>query len=63
MDKETREGKKKLNQMHNEAKQTQQDEDWREYRNHRAVINKQIDKQKQEYINKKLNNSEGDGKL
>merc|ERR1712240_159741 len=58
LNKETREGKKKLNQMHNKAKQTQQDEDWREYKNLRATINKQIDRQKQEYINKKLNNSE-----
>merc|ERR1712240_202393 len=54
----TREGKKKLNQMHNKAKQTQQDDDWREYKNYRATINKQIDRQKQEYINKKLTNSE-----
>merc|ERR1712243_427621 len=58
LSKETRERKKKLNQMHNKAKQTQQDEDWREYKNYRATINKQIDRQKQEYINKKLNNSE-----
>merc|ERR1712240_269665 len=58
LNKETREGKKKLYQMHNKAKQTQQDEDWREYKNYRATINKQIDRQKQEYINKKLDNSE-----
>ena len=58
LNKETREGKKKLNQMHNKAKHTQQDDDWREYKNYRATINKQIDRQKQEYINKKLNNSE-----
>merc|ERR1712240_571652 len=30
----------------------------REYKNQRAIINKQVDKQKQEYITKKLNNSE-----
>merc|ERR1712240_335583 len=58
INKETREAKKKLNEMHNKAKQTQQDEDWREYKNQRATINKQVDKQKQEYITKKLNNSE-----
>merc|ERR1712240_172005 len=33
LNKETREGKKKLNQMHNKAKHTQQDDDWREYKN------------------------------
>merc|ERR1712240_944761 len=58
LNKETREGKKKLYQMHNKAKQTQQNDDWREYKNYRATINKQIDRQKQEYINKKLDNSE-----
>merc|ERR1712240_982285 len=30
----------------------------REYKNQRAIINKQVDKQKQEYITNKLNNSE-----
>merc|ERR1712240_850711 len=58
LNKETREGKKKLYQMHKKAKQTQQNDDWREYKNYRATINKQIDRQKQEYINKKLDNSE-----
>merc|ERR1712240_964750 len=58
LNQETREGKKKLYQINKKAKQTQQNEDWREYKNHRATINKQIDRQKQEYINKKLNNSE-----
>merc|ERR1712243_128683 len=58
LSKETRKGKKKLYQMHNKAKQTQDNDDWREYKNYRAAINKQIDRQKQEYINKKLNNSE-----
>ena len=33
LNKETREGKKKLYQMHNKAKQTQQNDDWREYKN------------------------------
>merc|ERR1712240_733827 len=58
LNKETREGKKKLYQMHNKAKERQDNDDWREYKNYRAAINKQIDRQKQEYINKKLNNSE-----
>merc|ERR1712240_36348 len=58
LNKETREAKKKLNEMHNKAKQTQQDDDWREYKNQRAIINKQVDTQKQEYITKRLNNSE-----
>merc|ERR1712243_133998 len=56
LNKETREAKKKLNEIHNKAKQTQQDDDWREYKNQRATINKQVDNQKQEYITKKLNN-------
>merc|ERR1712240_181131 len=30
----------------------------REYKNQRAIINKQVDKQKQEYITNKINNSE-----
>merc|ERR1711954_230420 len=58
LNKETREAKKKLNEIHNKAKQTQQDDDWREYKNQRATINKQVDNQKQEYITKRLNNSE-----
>merc|ERR1712240_629180 len=57
LNKETREGKKKLYQMHKKAKQTQENDNWREYKNYRATINKQIDGQKQEYINKKLDNS------
>merc|ERR1712243_408405 len=55
---ETIEAKKKLNEIHNKAKQAQQDDDWREYKNQRATINKQVDNQKQEYITKRLNNSE-----
>ena len=44
--------------MHARAKQTQDDEHWREYKNHKATLNKKINKQKQEYIKKKLDNSE-----
>merc|ERR1712240_116321 len=58
LNKDTREAKKQLNEIHNKAKQTQHDDDWREYKNQRATINKKVDKQKQEYITKKLNNSE-----
>ena len=58
LNKETREGKKKLYQMHNKAKLTQDNDHWREYKNYRATINKKIDNQKQEYIKKKLDNSE-----
>merc|ERR1712240_317861 len=58
LDKETREGKRKLHQMHNKAKQTQDNDHWREYKNYRATLNKKIDKQKQDYIKKKLDNSE-----
>ena len=39
------------------AKQTQEGEHWREYKNHKATLNKKINKQKQEYIKKKLDNS------
>merc|ERR1712240_744109 len=58
LDKETREGKKQLHKMHTKAKQTQEDEHWREYKNYKATLNKKIDKQKQDYIKKKLDNSE-----
>merc|ERR1712240_244139 len=58
LNKDTREAKKKLNEIHNKTKRTQHDDDWREYKNQRATINKKVDKQKQEYITKKLNNSE-----
>ena len=44
--------------MHTKAKQTQEDKHWREYKNYKATLNKKIDKQKQDYIKKKLDNSE-----
>merc|ERR1711955_165120 len=46
LNKETREGKKKLYQMHKKAKQTQENYDWREYKNYRATINKKLDNSK-----------------
>merc|ERR1712240_568177 len=58
LDKETREGKKQLHKMHTKAKQTQENEHWREYKNYRATLNSKIDKQKQNYIKKKLDSSE-----
>ena len=55
---ETRKEKQNLQKLHTKAKQTQDINDWREYKNIKATLNKKINKQKQEYINKKLDNSE-----
>ena len=44
--------------MHNKAKQTQDNDHWREYKNYRATLNSKIDNQKQDYIKKKLDSSE-----
>merc|ERR1712240_396692 len=54
LNKETRQEKKQLHKMHTKAKQTQENDHWREYKNQKAILNKKINKQKQEYINKKI---------
>jgi len=36
--------------MHTRAKQTQENDHWRVYKNQKAILNKNINKQKQEYI-------------
>merc|ERR1712240_767534 len=57
LNKETRQEKHNLQRLHTKAKQTQDTNDWREYKNTKATLNKKINKQRTEYINKKLDNS------
>merc|ERR1712240_198451 len=57
LNKETRQEKHKLQRLHTKAKQTQDANDWKEYKNNKATLNKKISKQKTEYINKKLEKS------
>merc|ERR1712240_754057 len=57
LNKETRQEKHNLQKLHTKAKQTEDSNDWREYKNNKATLNKKINKQKTEYINKKLDKS------
>merc|ERR1712240_586638 len=57
INKETRQEKQNLHKLHTKAKQTQDANDWKEYKNNKATLNKKINKQKTEYINKKLDQS------
>merc|ERR1712240_978445 len=52
INKETRKEKQNLHKLHTKAKQTQDNNHWREYKNHKATLNKKINKQRQDYIKK-----------
>merc|ERR1712240_226133 len=57
INKETRQEKQNLHKLHTKAKQTQDTNHWNEYKNNKATLNKKINKQTTEYINKKLDKS------
>merc|ERR1712240_304919 len=46
INKETRLERQNLQKLHTKAKQTQDNNDWREYKNNKATLNKKINKQK-----------------
>merc|ERR1712240_1002518 len=51
LDKETRQERHNLQQLHTKEKHTQDTNHWNEYRNTKAILNKNINKVKTEYIN------------
>ena len=57
INKTLRQKQQKLHKLHLRAKHTGDKTDWTEYKNNKATINKEITKNKTDYINKKLNNS------
>ena len=57
MNKSLRAKKLNLNRLHKQAKRSQDNNDWLNYKNTKAIVNKEISQNKTKYINNKLDNS------
>ena len=57
INKKLRQKKQHLHKLHIRAKHTGDITDWTEYKNTKAIVNKEITQNKTNYINKKLDNS------
>ena len=55
--KDLRQKQQTLNKLHIRAKHTGDRGDWNNYKNCKATLNKEISKQRNNYINNKLDNS------